>query len=247
MIEAIPGGGLTPFAVDTVGRVTHMSIPPIEVDEARAEAWRLATEMRRIIERLTLVRPPREELQRAADAAANFADRLDDFLTESGWSYDGYSEAALAGSPRAFFDRSPLIGRANPLAAPIELEIVGEGDDTHVEGHALFGAAYEGPPGNLHGGFVAAAFDEVLGLAQSISGRAGMTGTLTVRYRSPTPLYERLEFRAWVDRVDGRKIFTQGTCHAGERLTAEAEGIFIAVDMEKFANMMRERDTRETH
>jgi len=222
-----------------------MSIPPIDVDETRAEAWRLAAELRRIIERLTLVRPPREELTRAADAARNFADRLDEFLTESGWSYDGYSETALSGSPRAFFDRSPLIGRANPLAAPIELEIVGEGDDAHVEGFAVFGAAYEGPPGNLHGGFVAAAFDEVLGLAQSLSGRAGMTGTLTVRYRSPTPLYERLSFRAWVDRVDGRKIYTRGTCHAGDRLTAEAEGIFIAVDLERFAALMEERRRKE--
>ena len=31
-----------------------------------------------------------------------------------------------------------------------------------------FGAAYEGPPGSVHGGIIAAAFDEVLGMTQSL-------------------------------------------------------------------------------
>ena len=35
--------------------------------------------------------------------------------------------------------------------------------DEHVVGHVVFGDAYEGPPGCVHGGFIAAAFDEVLG------------------------------------------------------------------------------------
>lgn len=224
---------------------THWSqMSAAEPDERRRAAWRLADEMRRIIELLTLVDAPADELARAADAAATFADRLNEWLPKRTWSYEGFSETAMAGSPEAFFDRSPFIGRANPLAPPITLDIVGTGADAHVEGQATFGAAYEGPPGNVHGGFVAAAFDEVLGMAQTLSGNPGMTGTLKVVYRSPTPLHEQLRFRAWVDRVEGRKNFVTGTCHAGERLTAEAEGIFIAVDLEKFAEMMREREER---
>jgi len=209
-------------------------------DDHRRAAWQLADELRRIIELLTLVDAPTTELANAAEAARGFADRLDDLLPKRTWSYEGFSETAVAGSPMAFFDRSPLIGRANPLAPPIDLEVV----DDHVEGHARFSAAYEGPPGNVHGGFVAAAFDEVLGLAQTLSGRTGMTGTLKIVYRSPTPLYEDLRFRARVDRMEGRKTFVSGTCHAGERLTAEAEGIFISVDLEKFAEMMRVREAR---
>ena len=50
------------------------SIPEVP-DEHRAEAWRLAAEMRRIIELLTLVDAPAEELARAADAAHTFAER----------------------------------------------------------------------------------------------------------------------------------------------------------------------------
>ncbi len=83
-----------------------------------------------------------------------------------------------------------------------------------VEGRGTFGVAYEGPPGHVHGGFLAAAFDEVLGMAQSLTGNPGMTGTLTIRYRRPTPLLTELVFEAYVDRVEGRKIFTHGTLSA---------------------------------
>lgn len=208
------------------------------------EARRLAQHLRRIIERLTSVVAPAEELARAADAAEAFADRLA-ALPRAGWSFEGFAEAANAPSPAAFFDRSPVIGLANPLAAPITLEVVEDSDgERTVRGTATFGAAYEGPPGNLHGGFVAASFDEVLGFAQTLSGRPGMTGTLTVRYRSPTPLYTELVFRAGVDRVEGRKIFTWGTCHAGDRLTAEAEGIFVSVDFSRFKELLDERPSR---
>jgi acyl-coenzyme A thioesterase PaaI-like protein len=89
----------------------------------------------------------------------------------------------------------------------------------------------------VHGGFLAAAFDEVLGMAQSLTGNPGMTGTLTIRYRRPTPLLTELTFEAFVDRVEGRKIFTHGTLSANGLLTAEAEGLFIAVGQERFAAM----------
>ena len=85
-------------------------------------------------------------------------------------------------------------------------------------------------------------FDEVLGMAQSMSGRPGMTATLTVRYRKPTPLHAELRFGGTLDRVDGRKLFTTGRCFNGDLLTAEAEGLFISVDFAKFARMMAERE-----
>ena len=127
---------------------------------------------------------------------------------------------------------------ANPLSPPVTIRV--EGD--HIEGQVTFGAAYEGPPGCVHGGYLAAAFDEVLGSAQSLGGRPGMTGTLTVKYRSPTPLHTPLRFTSWVSGVEGRKIFTVGQCHAGDLLTAEAEGIFISISEERFAELQALRD-----
>jgi acyl-coenzyme A thioesterase PaaI-like protein len=97
-----------------------------------------------------------------------------------------------------------------------------------------FGAAYEGPPGCVHGGFIAASFDDILGLAQSFSGQTGMTGTLTVRYRQPTPLHTDLRIEARLDSVSGRKVTASASMFAGEVLTAEATGLFITVSPERF-------------
>jgi len=108
-----------------------------------------------------------------------------------------------------------------------------------------FGSAYEGAPGCVHGGWVAAAFDEALGFAQSLSAHPGMTGTLTVRYRKPTPLHSELRMECWVDRVEGRKVFATGTLHAGDVLTAESEGIFISIDPSRFLALLRDRAVRE--
>jgi acyl-coenzyme A thioesterase PaaI-like protein len=117
-------------------------------------------------------------------------------------------------------------------------------DDDRVVGRVTFGSAYEGPPGCVHGGYVAAMFDELLGGAQSLSGHAGMTGTLTIRYLRPTPLHTELQLEATVDRVEGRKIFCKGTCHVDGEKVSEAEGIFISLTADKFVAMRGERDAR---
>jgi acyl-coenzyme A thioesterase PaaI-like protein len=93
----------------------------------------------------------------------------------------------------------------------------------------VVGTAYQGPPGSVHGGLVAALFDEVLGFAQWMTGNPGMTGTLKVRYRKPTPLNTELRFEATVERVDGRKIFTEARLYDGDTVTADAEGVFISL------------------
>jgi acyl-coenzyme A thioesterase PaaI-like protein len=199
-------------------------------EEARgawAEKRRLASAMRQVIDHLVTSDAPEEELKAAADALERYASRLSRHPRRKVPA--GFSEVANAGDVAGFFDMSPLIGLSNPMSPPIRLRVDGE----IVRGTATFGAAYEGPPGHLHGGFVAAAFDEVLGFAQSITGNPGMTGTLTIRYRKPTPLYTELRFEAKVLRVEGRKIFTEGKLFAGETLTAEAEGLFISVDMSR--------------
>jgi acyl-coenzyme A thioesterase PaaI-like protein len=106
-----------------------------------------------------------------------------------------------------------------------------------IDAIANFGTLYEGPPGCLHGGYIAGIFDEVLGAAQTLAGQAGMTGRLTVHYRSPTPLKTDLHLRARLVSVSGRKILCKGTLHAGDRLCAEAEGLFIAVDPKKLLEL----------
>lgn len=132
--------------------------------------------------------------------------------------------AHASGADGNLFERSPLTGRSNPLAAPLRLEPA----DGRTLGHATYSAAYEGPAGAVHGGVVIAAFDDLLGVAQAASGLAGMTGTLTVRLVRPSPLHRRIDYEAGIERVEGRKITVWGRSQHGGELLAEASGIFIA-------------------
>jgi acyl-coenzyme A thioesterase PaaI-like protein len=147
------------------------------------------------------------------------------------------AESSVTGDPHTSVFVSPFAGSLNPLAPPLLVDMVG---DT-IMATGVFGDQYEGPPGYVHGGVIAAVFDEVLGFAQSLSGRPGMTGRLTVHYRSPTPLHTELRIDGRVDRVEGRKIFTIGRLFDGDTLCADAEGLFISLDPQRFLDMAARR------
>jgi len=143
----------------------------------------------------------------------------------------------------SFLDRSPIIGAINPIAMPMTISTsTDENGRVNVVGHVTFGSAYEGPPGCVHGGIIAAYFDEVCGVAQSTTGNPGMTVNLTIDYRAPTPLHRPLEFRAHVDSVEKRKITTKGSLYHGDTLCAEATGIFVSMRPEIFERLTQMRD-----
>ena len=56
----------------------------------------------------------------------------------------------------------------------------------------------------------------------------GFTGTLTVKMVKPTPLLKRIDYKAWLDSVDGRKIWVKATARDGDELLGEAEIVFIS-------------------
>jgi acyl-coenzyme A thioesterase PaaI-like protein len=171
---------------------------------------------------------------------------IDAAVAEVERAIDHLSADSVPGSAAAeshFSDRSPFYGLMNPLSMPMEMgrdESVGEFGA--ITGNVVFTEPYEGPPGHCHGGFIAAAFDEVLGMAQSLTGRPGMTGRLSITYRSPTPLHTNIVFRGWVERIDGRKIFTKGTAHNGDTLCAEAEVLFLSMPPEMMDMLRKGRD-----
>ena len=144
----------------------------------------------------------------------------------------GGRDAGAGYRPRSHGDylpRSPVVGHASPLAPRIEWEASERAIDGKpgIEAHGTFGAPYEGPPGYVHGGMIALAFDEVLGIANIAAGNPGMTARLIVHYRQPTPLFRELHFRAVLDRVEGRRIMSRAQVWDGDTLTAEAEGLFV--------------------
>lgn len=210
-----------------------------DVDEDVAAAREVGEALRRVIDRLTGTSAPPEVLREAVERLAPVEDLLKPYHAVR--SYRGASETSLLGHDRAFFDWSPLFGLANPLAPPIRVWMEGE----EVVGSVRFGIAYEGPPGCVHGGFIAAAFDELLGLTQSLSGRVGMTGTLTVKYRKPTPLHTELRLEGKVESAEGRKVVVTGRMFAGDVMTAEADGLFISIQPAYFEELTAQREQVE--
>jgi acyl-coenzyme A thioesterase PaaI-like protein len=116
-----------------------------------------------------------------------------------------------------------VIGLRNPVAPPLNIHH-GEGrcwSDFHL------GAAYEGPPGLVHGGVCALVLDHMLGEAASEGlTKPLFTGTITVKYLRGTPL-GTLRAEATVERTQGVKTFVRGSLSDDSGTTAEAEGVFV--------------------
>ena len=202
-------------------REVYAFMDPAE-DLARARKHELVREVKRLIDltaHIDVERADRDELAQLADDAASLADRIEPLpsLLERG------GMAASNGPQGALLERSGISGRANPLAPPMQWHPDGD----ILRGWATYSPAYEGPIGNVHGGFVAAAFDDLMGMAQMASGIAGYTGTLTVKMLRPTPLGRRIDYEAGVDRVDGRKIYVWAKSRDVDIVLAEAEIVFI--------------------
>lgn len=256
------------------------ALSSIAATPERVQRRRLAAAARALVTKLVVTSAGADDLADAADRLEAICEILDGL--PSGQAYEGFSEAANAGSAMkaamallrtavpdtegagsdtggdgavtqadsvesgesewfAFFDQSPLSGLANPLSPPLVLSY-DPADPNSLRGHVNFGTAYEGPPGFVHGGHVAAVFDELLGATQSLSGTQGMTAHLGVDYRSPTPLGVDLEMHGWVDEIEGKKIRSRGTLMAGDRVCAEAGALFIAFEPGGFLELLEARN-----
>jgi acyl-coenzyme A thioesterase PaaI-like protein len=212
-------------SADRTGESSPLDIPPSRARAFESEHPRvaLAEGVRSILRYASTSTAADDVFERACHLVSRAAELLAE--APQGRPYDGSSEGAVGGMHHGFLGHSPVTGPLNALAPRVHLET----NRHEVSATVTYGDAYEGPPGCLHGGFIAAIFDEVLGLAQALSGAPGMTGRLMVTYRSPTPLNTELRVVGRLDSVDGRKILTSGEIRVGDRLCAEAIGTFISV------------------
>jgi acyl-coenzyme A thioesterase PaaI-like protein len=196
-------------------------------DEQRRELLRIVAELRRCVEAAVSLRAPLDQLTSMADQARALADAL--HARGGGRPVPRYGPTLDPDDPNAMIAFSPVTGPYSPLAPPIEIALEkGADGERRVVGRVTFGEAYEGPPDSVHGGIVASAFDQMLALACLARGAGGPTATLTVRFRKPTPLRVPLRFEAWVDRIEGRKVFARGTCLTPDGdVVTESEGMFV--------------------
>lgn len=117
-----------------------------------------------------------------------------------------------------------LSGKASPMSPPLELWLDG---DT-VRGRAQFGAAFQGPPGRVHGGVLSLALDMVLAKTQDFVKQIGMTGTLNIRYMAPTPLNAPVEFEARLVGLERRKLLCEGSVWVKGQQTVAVQGVWIS-------------------
>lgn len=192
----------------------------------------LAQSLRELIEQVAGTDASDEAMAEAAGAVRAAAARL----RADGTERDATSLRWAAGDPWRYRRFSPVSGPMNPLAPPVQYDEITEAG---IDASVTFGVAYQGPPGYVHGAFIAGVFDDVLGAANMASGHPGMTVQLNVRYRRPTPLRTPLRVVARHTRREGRRIYAEATMLAGDEVTAEAEGVFAEITLERAQKLFR--------
>ena len=121
-------------------------------------------------------------------------------------------------------------GRSHPCSPELRWQEA----SNRITGTVKFGQAFEGPPGHVHGGWVAGVLDHLMGMTHVRTGHPGMTGGLSVRYLKPTPLNQVIEVSAQATELDDKRTEVKAEMRFGETTTAKAEAIFVRVDREKF-------------
>ncbi len=133
--------------------------------------------------------------------------------------------AAASGEGRVYLDHARHVGRFNPCFPEYTIEVEGRA----ARGTVDFPIAYEGPPGIVHGGFLAVLFDCVVQHHNCDVGVAGKTTSLALRYRRPAPVLTTLSFT--LDRtVAGERIRSVGKLRSGHTVLCEADIEAIAAD-----------------
>ncbi len=199
----------------------------------------LAEDLRHVNAALALHEIAPEQLAEAGGLARRLRELLEGPPRVRWYDHDPVSPSASAGARSSYGDMSPIRGLRNPLAPPLRVERGTRADGNPcIVGRVVLSRAYEGPPHGVHGGYVAALFDEILGSAIGLAPPPGVTATLEVRYRHVTPVEQELRFEAWVAEDRGRRIVAQATCHAGLLHTASAKGLFVRVDFDAVRRRM---------
>ena len=112
---------------------------------------------------------------------------------------------------------------------------VGE-SDKQLFGKVYFGKGTQGPPGNAHGGAMAAVLDEAMGFSAWITGQTVVAAKIEIEFFQMLPVNSVVTVEAWVESVEGRKVRAKGKIYEGDKVFSSSEGLFINIPVEKFGD-----------
>lgn len=101
---------------------------------------------------------------------------------------------------------------------------------------ALFklGSGVNGHIDTCHGGFLSVVLDELIGNVAEYErppGKSTMTAYLKVDYKRPVPTPSIVVSRAWLEKIEGRKIYGRGVIEDEEgNVCATGEALFLTVE-----------------
>jgi acyl-coenzyme A thioesterase PaaI-like protein len=197
------------------------------LDANRAAAEAFVATVRELVVLAVSALPPADVLARASRAIEDVGAMLRPHVPEARPAR--YPLLESVSGPADVMPYDPVTGRLSPLAPPLRFAT----EDGRTTAHVRFTTPYEGPPGCVHGGIIAACFDQVLNVANLTAGVPGLTSSLEVRYRKPTPLDVDVRFEADPPAVDGKQVRTTGRLRAGDDVCADAVGTFVRVPLER--------------
>lgn len=130
---------------------------------------------------------------------------------------------------------------ANPTGERVRIAYFRGPEAGRLYARAWFGRETEGPPGHVHGGAIAAVLDEAMGGACWMNGHRAVAAKISVSFLAMLKLETETAIDAWIERVDGRKVFLRARlADPAERPIAESEGLFVVPREEAFQRTEQE-------
>lgn len=121
------------------------------------------------------------------------------------------------------FVGTKFVTRPTPIGFGIRFLV---NDDNSVFARVTFDESKEGGNQIVHGGAMSTVLDEAMGTASYEAHSAGYTATMTFNYASHVPLHQEILIEAWVDKVEGKKMFAKCRAILADGTIAVTGGAF---------------------
>jgi acyl-coenzyme A thioesterase PaaI-like protein len=105
---------------------------------------------------------------------------------------------------------------------------------TEYEAYFSFDERHQGGPGIAHGGLVAGALDEAVGLLATWYAFPAVTARIFVRHRHPVAINTEYLIRARLEEVRGRRLHVNASITDGAEVFAECKAALLHVPLEHF-------------